>query len=65
MNKKLTGKNLGKKCPECEEGFLFSVFRSENRGNGTEFVDQFIECDVCSYVEKTTNKRAKIHVTVD
>ncbi len=56
--------NLGKKCPECEDGYLHSVFRNELHG-GAEFEDEYIECDECEYSYKINNKRNKIHVLIE
>lgn len=56
MSKK---KNLGKMCPECEEGYLFTVNKSEQH-NGKIFQNKYIECNNCNYYEKITDKRNKI-----
>ena len=51
-------------CPECEEGFLHSVFKSEII-NEIERGDTYIECDSCEYSIKVTNKRNKIRYIVE
>lgn len=51
--------NLGKICPECEAGYLYSVNKTEIH-NGKDFQDKYIECSNCDYHEKFINKRNKI-----
>lgn len=46
-------------CPECEEGYLFTVNKSEQH-NGKIFQNKYIECNNCNYYEKITDKRNKI-----
>lgn len=52
-------KNLGKKCSECEDGYLYSVFRSEIRG-GAEYSEEYIECENCGNSIRVKNKRSKL-----
>jgi uncharacterized protein (DUF983 family) len=59
MNKKRHQKNLGKKCPECEEGYLYSIFKTVDH-DGAEYGDEYIECEDCGYSKKISNKKNKI-----
>ena len=51
-------KGLGKRCPECEVGFLELTLHIKKNG-GVEYSEEFIECTECSYHQKIFNKRDK------
>jgi hypothetical protein len=54
-----TKKNLGRRCPECEVGFLETIFHKKMR-DGVEYTEEFIECSECDYHQKISKKRDKV-----
>ena len=52
-------KRLGKKCPECEDSHLYSVYESETLG-GAEYLEEYIKCKSCGYSMRVKNKRSKL-----
>ena len=54
-----TNKYLGRRCPECEIGFLETITHSKKNG-GVEYFEEFIECTECDYRQKIQVRREKV-----